>query len=69
MYNWDVDYRFDWEVDYRFDNNPTCEENYASVSCKWLAWWPWLYARVMNHKIRRKGSNSDILLVDYVNIK
>jgi len=60
---------YNWEVDYRFGNDPTCEENYASVSCKWLAWWPWLYARVMNHKIRKQGSNSDILLIDYVNIK
>ena len=60
---------YNWEVDYDFGFCPTCEEKYASVSCKWLAWWPWLYARAINHRIRTQGSNSDILLIDYVNIK
>ena len=60
---------YDWNKDYDFSFYPTCEEKYASVSCKWFAWWPWLYARVMNHRIRTQGSNSDILLIDYVDIK
>lgn len=58
---------FDWQKDYDFGDDPSCEENYASVSCKWLAWWPWLYARLNNRKIIESRTDKDVLLIDYVN--
>ena len=59
----------DWTKDYDFGDDPTYDEQYASVSCKWLAWWPWLYARLRNRKIRERGTDQEILLIDYVDIK
>ena len=60
-----------WQKDYDFGKDPTCEESYGSVSGhKWLyAWWPWLYARLHNGEIREQGTDKEILLVDFVNIK
>ena len=60
---------YNWQKDYNFGDDPSCEENYASVSCKWLAWWPWLYARINNRKIIESETGKDVLLIDYVNIK
>jgi hypothetical protein len=52
-------------------SEPTCEENYSSVMPpKWLDdWFPWLYAKLNNRKILSKGTDKDILLIDFVNIK
>ena len=62
---------FGWKTLYEFGNSPSCEENYSSVrSPKWLDdWWPWLYARKNNAKIVAEGTDKDILLIDFVNIK
>lgn len=62
---------YNWIVEYDFGIYPTCEEKYGSVSKhKWLyAWWPWLYAKLNNRKIRSKETDKDILLIDYVGIK
>ena len=60
-----------WKVAYDFDYTPTCEELYGSVmKHKWLwAWFPWLYAVTHNRRNIKKGTDKDILLIDYVNIK
>lgn len=72
LYNWEYDY------DFTVPTNsvggfpePTCEENYSSVMPpKWLDdWFPWLYAKLNNRKILSKGTDKDILLIDFVNIK
>lgn len=62
---------YDWQVDYDFGIYPTCEERYASVCPPRLIddWWPWLYARLHNKKIREQGTDKEILLIDYVDIK
>lgn len=63
---------FCWGYDYHFSGaEPTCEERYASVSPPRLIddWWPWLYARLHNRKILREGTDKEILLIDYVDIK
>ena len=62
---------YDWMVDYDFGFYPTCEEKYASVCPPKILddWWPWLYAKFHNRKIREQGTDSDILLIDYVDIK
>ena len=60
----------DWTIDYGFGDEPSCEELYGSV-CRWkwlVGWWPWLYARVMNGRNRRRGTHCEVLLIDYVDI-
>lgn len=63
---------YNWQRDYTFKGDePTCQETYGSVvpGKKWLyGWWPWLYARTHNRKIRERGTDKDILLIDYVDI-
>jgi hypothetical protein len=64
LYNWKVDYQFEGE-------EPTCEETYGSVvpGKKWLyGWWPWLYAVTHNKAIKAKGTDKDILLIDFVDV-
>ena len=62
---------YDWQKDYDFGNDPSCEERYSSVCPPKLIddWWPWLYARLHNRKILREGTDKDILLMDFVNIR
>lgn len=59
----------DWTVDYKFKNEPTCEEKYSSVCPPKVIddWIPVLYARLKNRKIRKEGTDKDILLIDFVN--
>ena len=67
LYNWQKDYEIFGEP----TDDPTCEETYGSVipGKKWLyGWWPWLYARTHNKAIRQRGTDKDILLIDYVDI-
>ena len=62
---------YNWHVDYDFPYKPSCEEKYSSV-CKPRYiddWFPWVYARLNNKKNLKKGTTSDILLIDYVNIR
>ena len=63
---------FCWGYDYHFSGaEPTCEERYASVSSPRLIddWWPWLYAGLHNKKIRKNGTEKEILLIDFTDIK
>ena len=62
---------YNWQVDYDFGQDPSCHEDYSSVSDpKYIDdWWPYLYAKTHNRKIREKGTDCDILLIDYVDIK
>jgi hypothetical protein len=61
---------YNWNVDYVFDYNPSCEEKYASVCPpKFIDdWFPKLYAWIMNKRNKKKGTDKDILLIDFVNI-
>ena len=63
---------YDWKVDYQFEgDDPTCEETYGSVvpGKKWLyGWWPWLYAVTHNNQVKAKGTDKDILLIDFVDV-
>lgn len=56
---------------YNFNNNPTCQELYASVTKPYLLddWFPWIYAITHNKKNIKKGTDKDILLIDFVNIQ
>ena len=58
-------------IDYYFGKNPSCEELYASVRKPRIIddWWPWLYARFHNKKNIEKGTDKEILLIDFVDIR
>jgi hypothetical protein len=60
-----------WAQDYKFKNEPTCQESYASVcSPKFIDdLWPWIFAKKHNRIIKNNGTNADILLIDFVDIK
>ena len=62
---------YNWQKDYDFGDDPYCDEKYGSVSdLKWLYdWWPWLYARMHNRKILEEGTDKDVLLIDFINLK
>lgn len=62
---------YTWDNDYDFEYNPSCEENYSSVKPPYLLddWFPWIYATYHNKEIYEKGTDKDILLIDFVNIK
>ena len=55
-----------WHPVYYFNYDPSCKEDYASVSS--IGIWPWLYARLFNLRILKKGTDEDILLLDFVDI-
>jgi hypothetical protein len=61
---------YNWEVDYRFDYNPTEEEVYSSVCKPRLIddWCPWFFAKRNNRNTLEKGTDKDILSIDFVNI-
>ena len=52
-------------------SEPTCHEDHASVSSPKIIddWFPWVYAKLNNHSILSKGTDKDILLIDFVNIR
>lgn len=68
LYNWQYDYQFNY-ADIPCQSEPTCTEKYSSVCPpKYLDdWFPWLYAKLNNAKIRKQGTADDILMVDFVN--
>lgn len=62
---------YNWETDYDFGVYPSCDEKYASVCSPKIIddWWPWFFARFHNRKILAEGTDKDVLLMDFVNIK
>lgn len=59
---------YNWETDYEFKNNPSCEERYSSVaSPKIDDLYPRYYAKKNTKVIYEKGTDKDILLLDFVN--
>lgn len=60
---------YNQNIDYKFHYNPSCEGKYSSVSSpKWLDdWFPRIFAWRKNKEIREKGTNKEILLIDFVN--
>ncbi|MBR1449795.1 MAG: hypothetical protein IJ588_13780 [Prevotella sp.] len=61
---------YDWQQEVP-SLEPSCEERYASVQPPRLLddWFPWLYARLHNHRNISAGTEKEILLIDYVNIR
>lgn len=60
---------YNWEIDYSFSCNPSCEEKYSSVRSPKLIddWYPRWFAKKNNIDILYKGTDKDILLIDFVN--
>lgn len=60
---------YNWETDYKFTYAPSCEEKYSSVCAPKLIddWWPRWFAYFNNKSILKKGTDKDILLIDFVN--
>ena len=61
----------DWAIDFYFKENPSCEEKYSSVCSPKILddWCPWLYAKLNNKRNIAIGTDKDILLIDFVDIK
>lgn len=60
-----------YEEIFVFDSEPTCEEKYSSVCKPKLIddLYPRCFAKRNNKKILEEGTNKNILLIDFVNIK
>lgn len=60
---------YNWNNDYLFKYYPSCEEKYSSVyKPRYLDdWFPRLFAYINNKSIIKKGTDKDILLIDFVN--
>lgn len=62
---------YNWEFDYKYEYEPTEEAVYSSVQDPKIIddWFPWLFAKLNNKKILKKGTDKDILAIDFVNIR
>lgn len=60
---------FNAAVDHKCKYSTTCDEFYASVQSPKIIddWYPRIYAFLNNSKIRKKGTNKNILMIDFVN--
>lgn len=61
--------KYDWKLLYDFKTEePEFRDAYSSVECKWLSWFPWLYAKYINKKINKDEYCSDnkSILMDFV---
>ena len=59
---------YDWTDDYEFKNNPSCAEYYSSVVLPKIDdLYPRYYAKKNNKAIYKRGTEKDILLIDFVN--
>lgn len=62
---------YNWEIDYQFKYDFSEEGVYSSVCPPKIIddWFPWLFARFHNHETLEKGTDKDILSIDFVNIQ
>lgn len=61
--------KYDWKVLYDFKTKaPTFRDAYSSVECKWLSWFPLLYAKYINKKINLNEYRNDdkSILMDFI---
>lgn len=73
--------KYDWELLYDFHTEePSLDDKYSSTThplggdknsllAKIDDLWPWLYARLHNKKNYKKGTDKDVLFLDFVNIR
>ncbi len=54
---------------YDFKYKPDCVGCFASSKTPYIDdLWPWLFSKLYNKKIKKDGSDKDILFIDFVNI-
>lgn len=61
--------KYDWKLLYDFKTEePEFRDAYSSVECKWLSWFPWLYAKYINKKINLDEYRNDdkSILIDFI---
>lgn len=61
--------KYDWKLLYDFKTEePEFRDAYSSVECKWLSWFPWLYAKYINKKINLNEYRNDdkSILMDFI---
>lgn len=63
--------KFDWMIVYEFKNpEPSLDQKVSSMTWKiWDDWFPYIYARLMNHKNIEKGTDKDYLMIDFLHIQ
>ena len=61
---------YNYENDYNFGYEPSEEGVYSSVQDPKIIddWFPWIFAKINNKKTFKKGTDKDILAIDFVNI-
>lgn len=61
----------DWKVIYKFKNEePSLDQKISSMTWKiWDDWFPYLYAKHMNHKNIEQGTDKDYLMIDFLHIQ
>lgn len=57
-----------WEIIYPFKTpEPTLDDKYSSQTWKiWDDWFPLLYAKIMNKRNLKKGTDKEYLMIDFV---
>lgn len=63
--------KYDWKPMFYFTySEPTFDQKVSSMTWKKIDdWFPYLYARLMNKRNVRKGTNKDWLMLDFIHIK
>lgn len=63
--------KFDWKVVYEFKNpEPSLDQKVSSMTWGvWDDWYPYLYARCMNHRNIEEGTDKEYMLLDFVHIQ
>ena len=61
----------DWQVVYDFENpEPEYDEKVSSTTWKiWDDWCPYIYARLMNKKNIKKGTDKEYMTLDFIQIQ
>lgn len=60
--------KYDWKVIYNFGiPEPSLDDKYSSVDGNIIQKiWPWLYAKLNNKKNLKKGTDKDVLFIDFI---
>lgn len=63
--------KYDWKIVYEFENPyPTTDEKVSSTTWKiWDDWCPYIYARLMNKKNIKKGTDKEYMTLDFIQIQ
>lgn len=62
---------YDWTIEYDFNHEYSVEDMYASVAFPKIIddWLPILYAKLHNRSNIQRGTDKDVLLIDFVDVQ